>query len=148
VPRSLLLTAIGGVVGIGGAFLALLWQAREARRVRREQYARDDRYRLAERRITASRDFYVAAGTARHTIGRQSSVKEKREARGALWEPFTLLSIIGDKNTREQARNLLQVVTAVGFDNSPFDMDQWDELILNFVQASRLELAPARPEES
>lgn len=146
--QSLLLTAIGGVIGIGGSFLASQWQAREARRVRKEQYAREDRYRLMERRITAYRDFYVAAGEARQTISRQSSVKETREARNALWDTFTLLTIIGDEKTRVQARSLLRAVDAVASDGSPFNVDEWDELILNFVRVSRLELIPAQPEES
>ena len=59
VLQSLLLTALGGVLGAGGALLASQWQAREARRIRREQNARDDRYRLTADRIRAYSAFHV-----------------------------------------------------------------------------------------
>ena len=107
VLQSLLLTAIGGVIGVGGALFAAQWQAREARRVRKEQEARDDRYRLMNERIAAYRTFYIAAGSARHIIERQAPAQEVRQARDAMWEAFTLVALIGDKNTWDHARTML-----------------------------------------
>jgi hypothetical protein len=115
--------------------------------VRREQYDRDDRYRLMEQRIAAYRDFYIAAGAARHVIMGETSGPEIREARTVLWEAFTLLAVIGDETTWDQARKLLHVVTAVAFDNMQFNVKEWNEMIRRFVEVSRLELIPARSAE-
>lgn len=142
--QSLLLTALGGVLGGGGALLASQWQAREARRIRKEQDAREDRYRLINERVRAYRAFFVAAGSARHAITHQASPEEAMEARIALWEAFTLVALIGEHNTWDQARTLLEMVSAVTLEGSAFNVDEWNEQIRGFVQASRLDLIPAR----
>jgi hypothetical protein len=143
VLQSLLLTALGGVLGVGGALIASQWQAREARRVRKEQEARDDRYRLMNERIMAYRTFYIAAGSARHIIERQAPAQEILQARDTMWEAFTLVALIGDENTWDQARTMLRMVSAVTFEGSPFNIDAWDKLIRSYIQASRLDLIPA-----
>lgn len=141
--QSLLLTALGGVLGIGGALLASQWQAREARRIRKEQDARDDRYRLMQERITAYRDFYIAAGSARHVIQRQAPTQEIRQARDTMWEAFTLVALIGDKGTWDQARTMLRMIDVVTFEGSPFNVETWNELIRSYVRISRFDLIPA-----
>jgi hypothetical protein len=50
---SLLLTALGGVLGIAGTLAATIWQGRSARDAQREQNACEDRCRLATDRIAA-----------------------------------------------------------------------------------------------
>jgi hypothetical protein len=142
VLQSLLLTALGGVLGVGGALLASQWQAREARRVRKERDARDDRYRLTQERIKAYRDFYIMAGNARHVIEDQGSVEEIRQARKVMWEAFTLVALIGDENTWHQARTMLRIVSEVAFEGSCFDVDTWNELIRDYIRISRLDLIP------
>jgi hypothetical protein len=151
VLQSLLLTALGGVLGIGGGLLASQWQAREARRVRREQYGRDDRYRLTTERIGAYGAFYTAAGSARRTLnrytrsgGRETSLTDVHEARDLLWQAYTLVALIGDHDTERQASALLGVVDDVAYEGSQFAVDRWSELIRGFIEASRLELIPAR----
>jgi hypothetical protein len=142
VLQSLLLTALGGVLGVGGALLASQWQAREARRVRKEQEARDDRYRLMNERIMSYRAFYIAAGAARHVIERQAQPQDIVRARDEMWEAFTLVALIGDEKTWGQARSMLRMVSAVAFEGSPFNIDAWDELIRSYIQVSRLDLIP------
>ncbi len=147
--QSLLLTALGGVLGAGGALLASQWQAREARRVRREQYARDDRYRLTADRIRAYSAFHVAAGAARATMGdytrsngRDASLHDVMDARNTLWEASTLIALIGDDSTWRRAAALLDFVTDVAQEQSNFAVAKWNELIISFIQTSRLELIP------
>src|ERR1022692_322201 len=148
VLQSLLLTALGGVLGVGGALLASQFQAREGRRVRREQDARDDRYRLSRERIDAYKAFYIAAGSARHAIDAGLSIKKVQERRQVLWEAFTLVALIGDANTWDHARTVLRVISDVAFDGSSLNVDEWNELIRVFIQSSRLELIPDKAEYS
>jgi hypothetical protein len=149
VLQSLLLTALGGVLGAGGALLASHWQAREARRIRREQNARDDRYRLTADRIRAYSAFHVAAGSARAAMGiytrsggRDASLENVMDARNVLWDTFTLVALIGDDSTWGRASALIEFVTDVAQGRSGFVVAKWNELIQAFVQASRLELIP------
>jgi hypothetical protein len=143
--QSLLLTALGGVLGAGGALLASRSQALEARRIRKEQDAREDRYRLMQERIKAYSSFFVAAGSARMVItGHSATPRKVIKARNDLWEASTLSQLVGDDNTSSCARALLKVVSAIAYDGSPYKADEWDELIIAFVQAARLELIPAR----
>jgi hypothetical protein len=144
VLQSLLLTALGGVLGAGGALLASRSQALEARRTRKEQDAREDRYRLMQERIKAYSGFFAAAGSARAVITGRRTPDKVIDARNVLWEAFTLVALVGDDNTWHRAGALLQVVSAIAFEGSPYKADEWDELIQAFIQASRLELIPAR----
>jgi hypothetical protein len=149
VLQTLLLTALGGMLGIGGSLAASKWQAREARLVRHEQYARDDRYRLTTDRIRAYSAFHLAAGSARATMGiytkskgRDASLADVVETRNVLWDAYTLIALIGDDSTENQASALLQYVTSVAYEHSEFIGTEWNKLIVAFVQASRLELIP------
>jgi hypothetical protein len=144
VLQSLLLTALGGVLGAGGALLASRSQALEARRIRKEQDAREDRYRLMQERIRAYSSFYVAAGSARMIITGHPTPQEVIKARNDLWEAFTLSTLVGDDDTSSCANALLKLVSAIAYDGSPYKADEWDELIIAFVQAARRELIPAR----
>jgi hypothetical protein len=144
VLQSLLLTALGGVLGAGGALLASRSQALEARRIRKEQDAREDRYRLMQERIRAYSSFYVAAGSARMIITGHPTPQEVIKARNDLWEAFTLSTLVGDDDTSSCANGLLKLVSAIAYDGSPYKADEWDELIIAFVQAARRELIPAR----
>lgn len=109
----------------------------------RSKEARDDRYRLMNERIMAYRTFYIAAGSARHIIERQAPAQEILQARDTMWEAFTLVALIGDENTWDQARTMLRMVSAVTFEGSPFNIGAWDKLIRSYIQASRLDLIPA-----
>lgn len=147
--QSLLLTALGGVLGAGGALVASERQAREARRIRREQDARDDRYRLTTDRIRAYSAFHVAAGSARSTMGiytrsegREASLEDVMVARNALWDAFSLVALIGDANTWGRASALMEFVTDIAQGQSPFGVAKWNELIQAFIQTSRVELIP------
>ena len=144
VLQSLLLTALGGVLGAGGALLASRSQALEARRIRKEQNTREDRYRLMQERIRAYSSFWVAAGSARMVITGHPTPQEVIKARNDLWEAFTLSALVGDDDTWSCANALLKLVSAIAYDGSPYKADEWDELIIAFVQAARRELIPAR----
>jgi hypothetical protein len=146
VLQSLLLTALGGVLGAGGALLASRSQALEARRIRKEQDTREDRYRLMQERIRAYSSFFVAAGSARMVItGHPTPTpQEVIKARNDLWEAFTLSALVGDDDTSSSANALLKLVSAIAYDGSPYKADEWDELIIAFVQAARRELIPAQ----
>src|SRR5215467_3341895 len=145
VLQSLLLTALGGVLGAGGALLASRSQAMEARRIRKEQDTREDRYRLIQERIKAYSSFFVAAGSARMVItGRSPSPQEIIKARNDLWEAYTLAALVGDDDTSSCANALLELVSAIAYRGSPYKADEWDKLIIAFVQAARRELIPAQ----
>lgn len=145
VLQSLLLTALGGVLGAGGALLASRSQALEARRIRKEQNTREDRYRLVQERIKAYSSFFVAAGSARMVItGHPTPTpQEVIKARNDLWEAYTLSALVGDDDTSSCANALLELVSAIAYRGSPYKADQWDKLIVAFVQAARRELIPA-----
>ena len=142
--QSLLLTALGGILGAGGALLASRSQALEARRIRKEQDAREDRYRLMQERIKAYSGFFVAAGSARMVITGHPTRPEVIKARNDLWEALTLSALVGDDDTSSCAHALLKLVSAIAYDGSPYKADEWDELIIAFVQAARRELIPAQ----
>jgi hypothetical protein len=144
VLQSLLLTALGGVLGAGGALLASRSQALEARRIRKRQDTREDRYRLMQERIRAYSSFFVAAGSARMVITGHPTRQEAIKARNDLWEAYTLSVLVGDDDTSGCANALLKLVSAIAYDGSPYKADEWDELIIAFVQAARRELIPAQ----
>lgn len=144
VLQSLLLTALGGVLGAGGALLASRSQALETRRIRKEQDTREDRYRLVQERIKAYSSFFVAAGSARMVITGHPTLQEAMKARNDLWEAYTLSALVGDDDTSSCANALLELVSAIAYRGSPYKADKWDELIIAFVQAARRELIPAR----
>jgi hypothetical protein len=142
--QSLLLTALGGLLGISGSYMAFRWQAGDAKRIRSEQYSREDRYRLQAERIQAYSAFHVAAGHARGMIASGGSETEMRAARNSLWEAYTLVALIGDHATERCAAALLDLVTAVAYKEAQFDRERFAELIRAFMAVSLHELIPAR----
>src|SRR5262245_54961043 len=56
---------LGGLIGVLGTLLGAYLQYNEAGKARREQYRREDKYRLLNERIDAYEKFYVSMGNAR-----------------------------------------------------------------------------------
>jgi hypothetical protein len=151
--QSLLLTGLGGVLGITGTLFASQWQARNAKQVRAEQYSREDRYRLATERINAYTAFYRAAGRARSAMWIHAHAEggefdkdfrtEMQAARDNLWDCYTVIGLIGDDGTERRASAVLELVTKVSRDQARFADGQWTELIRAYIRAARLELISA-----
>ncbi len=126
--QSLLLTGLGGVLGIMGTLLASQWQARNAKQVRAEQYTREDRYRLATNRIDAYTAFYRAAGRARSAMATHAHPKEVE------------CGLIGDNATERHASAVLEFVTRVSQHLEHFVPRQWADLMKAYIHAARFEL--------
>jgi hypothetical protein len=99
-------------------------------------------------RIKAHGGFFAAAGAARAVISREHTHKEAVDARNKAWEAYCLVSLVGDDDTFTQARTLMRKISAMAFDDAPFNRSEWGELIAGFIEASRVELIPARSMES
>jgi hypothetical protein len=145
--QSLLLTGLGGLLGIAGTLLASQWQARNARQVRSEQYVREDRYRLASERIEAYAAFYKSAGKARGIMWKKShgenladDSNSMLEVRNNVWESYTIIGLIGDNSTERRAAAILEYVTAVSHDQAKFAPGKWSELMKAYIRSARAEL--------
>jgi hypothetical protein len=110
--QSLLLTAVGGILGISGTLIASRWQANEARQERGERYRREDRYRLSKDRLEAYSSFWLAAGEVRSLLGGGPvgeggiSPSEAMSVRNGMFREFVRVALIGDsKHCRRQVRS-------------------------------------------
>jgi hypothetical protein len=86
--ESLLLTTLGGLLAIAGTSLGAWWQLRTSRETRREQYRREDMYRLQNERRQAYASYITAAGgvrTALRYLGSQTGREEAVAARNELY---------------------------------------------------------------
>ncbi|GAA4527720.1 hypothetical protein [Amycolatopsis samaneae] len=156
--ESALLTGLGGALTATGAWLGFRWQAREARKVKAADLAREDRYRLHNDRKEYYLSFYRAAGEARHALhalrklpeGEESAeaLKEARAARTTVWEAYTAVRLIGAEPVRDKANPVFSYVSAAARLETRFDLDRFDRLLREFIVEAREELtghdAPAR----
>jgi hypothetical protein len=103
--EALLLAGLGGFLAIAGTVTGQHLQARHNRRIRVEEYAREDRYRLFRDRLEAYREYHVAVGNARRVMGLYSRSRDDtglletlKEARSEAWRAYTLVWLIGEEN--------------------------------------------------
>jgi hypothetical protein len=148
--QSLLLTAVGGILGISGTLIATRWQAREARQERIERYDREDRYRLTKDRIEAYSSFFIAAGEVRSLMWGKVvgdggvPPSEAMSVRNKLWQAFTYIALIGDPETRRRSAALVDYATSVARREKHFDSNEWGDRVDNFIAAAHAEFVPSR----
>lgn len=145
--QLVLLTALGGALTIAGTIAGHNWQAAENRRVRRERYEREDRYRLFRDRIEAYRAFNEAASAVLRPALKsyqeadrdQSLVPSISQARMDTHSAYIVVRLIGDGDVVLAASKLLSEADEVRW-RKDFDPDRWGDLIINFVGAARTDL--------
>jgi hypothetical protein len=137
---SLLSAGVGGLIGTTGTLLAWRTQAKEARRIREEQYDREDRFRLHKERVEAYSAFYVAAGHARRTLRSDPTEESAMEARAEVWHKFTRVLLVGDRPVLDAASDILAYVTAVAHEGRRFDVDHYSELIWRLQATARADI--------
>lgn len=147
--QSLLLVGLGGVLAIAGTATGQYLQSRHTRRLRIDEYAREDRYRLFRDRLEAYREYHVAVGNARRVMGLHNrSVDDAdlhemlKEARAEAWRAYTLVWLIGEERVVNAASVLLDMVDSVTWHGARFEPDSWREEIQAFVGAARSDLLP------
>lgn len=140
---SLLATAVGGFIATTGTLLAWRTQAREARRIRIEQYEREDRFRLHKDRIDAYSAFYIAAGHARRILLGHSMDQPAQDVRAEVWHAFTRVVLVGDQMVLDVANDILAYVTDVVFKGTTFDVDHYRDLIWRLQATARADVNSA-----
>jgi hypothetical protein len=148
--QSLLLTSLGGFLGIAGALLASQFQARNAEQERREKYFREDRYRLAGERISAYTAFYRSAGRSRSAMATHAhdratecdnTTREALQtARNNLWDTYTVVGLIGDDPTERCAAKILDLVSEVSMHRAKLDRGEWSRMMKDYIRSARAEL--------
>ena len=144
--QSALLAVLGGTLTMLGTWSGARWQAREARAARQEQLAREDRYRLYERRIEGYSAFYHAVSRSRgafsgHTVDEDTSPAQAADAsRSELIRRYITLVLIADDEVKQAASALLGLVTDVAYNGVDPDLDRYDEAIQAFANAARQDL--------
>lgn len=148
--QSLLLTGIGGLLAIMGTFVGQHMQARVTQRIRDEDRAREDRYRLHAERLQAYVAFHTKFGEARRVLVRHSKSDndstaqvKAMEARNAAWHSFVTVRLIGSPDAVASARALMWEITAIAWEGKKFDPDEWSNLVVKFRTAARRDLVGA-----
>jgi hypothetical protein len=146
--QSLLLVGLGGFLTIAGTVTGQYLQSRNVRRLRLDEYAREDRYRLFRDRLQAYHEYHVAAGHARSAMAVYNASengvdldKKLTKARSQVWRAYTLVWLIGEERVSERAKVLLDMVDDVARRGVEFQPDSWAEAIRAFVTAARSDLS-------
>ena len=143
---SLLLALTGGALTITGTVTGLRLQARHAAKARTEQYEREDRYRLFDKRQNAYVELYLKIGSARRQLviySRNANaadvLTDARTARNEYWAAYAVARLIGSEEVFSIADEILSF-----FDDSiqqgRFNHEQFVTLLQGFTDAARKEL--------
>lgn len=143
---SLLLALAGGIIG-GGSSLVTMWtQSRTAERVRHEQFAREDRFRLFEKRLESYSALYICIGHARRlltlfsqTPDSEERLQSARRARNEYWAAYTVVRLIGSDEISQVASELLDFIDR-SRETATFDEGEFGRLLNVFIKAVRREL--------
>jgi hypothetical protein len=141
---SAILTALGGTIAIVGAWFGARFQAREARRARREAYDREDRFRLHKERVEAYSSFYIAAGHVRSVLFNETDQPTRISARSDLWATYTRIVLLGDLQFLQIAGSILKLADGVIRDGDTFSPEAFRELIQKLQRAGRADLIGAQ----
>lgn len=137
----LLSAFLGGTIGVIGTLLGARTQIKEARHVRTEEYARDDKFRLHKERLEAYSEFYIAAGHGRRVLIQDDAVKDDMEAvRSECWHAYIKIVLIGDNDVLQVSGEILGHVTDVAFSQLPFDREYYKSLIHRLQTVTRSSL--------
>lgn len=154
--QSLLLAGAGGVLALSGTWMGFYLQAREQRRVRSDQLAREGLLRLHGDRITSYTAFYKEGGAMRRALRAVASTpndegvrQEAWKQRSILWGACASVTLLGSREAASAAWDLLTYATDVVDMRAAFDVHRFSELIWNFILRARLDLnhpdAPSTP---
>jgi hypothetical protein len=139
--QSLLLTGTGAIIASAATWLGTRLQFKEAGRIRREQYEREDLYRLHQARVVAYCDLYSAAGKVRATLAWDAAPPEsRRQARNAYWREAARVSLLGHEDVRNSAKAILAYVDAVIDGTTKFDPVTFGKVIQHLETAARTDL--------
>jgi len=143
---SLLLTLTGGIVAITGTVTSLRIQAKHAALARQEEYKREDRYRLFEKRQLAYCELYLRLGAVRQSLSilsensdSEEAVNAASEARSQYWAAYTVVRLIGSSDVYNAANDLLRWIDQ-SIDVKQFDIPSYRSLLNRFTRAARAEL--------
>lgn len=143
---SLLLSATGGVIAIVGTITGLHLQAKQATRLRKEQYAREDKYRLYDKRQAAYADLYLRAGKMRRALATLSCNPDSEEAidgasmaRSNYWEAFAVVRLIGSDEMVKLSSDLLWHIDEK-LEIRQFDGEEYRSWIDRLTSAARQDL--------
>jgi hypothetical protein len=137
----LLSALLGGTIGVIGTLLGARTQIKEARQVRAEEYARDDKFRLHKERLEAYSEFYIAAGHGRRILIQDDPAKDDMKAvRSECWHAYTKIVLVGDDAVLEVSGEILSHVTDVAFNKLTFDREYYKSLIHRLQSATRSSL--------
>ncbi|GAA5151980.1 MULTISPECIES: hypothetical protein [Amycolatopsis] len=129
------------------ASLTLHFQAKEARAMRLEQYAREDAYRLFDKRMEAYAALYLHIGSARQALTRLARANEEdresrmgaKAARHDLWADYTLIRLIGSQEVLDATAQILFFVDK-SIETRTFDADGFIRKLDGFRDSARKEL--------
>ncbi len=143
---SLLSTVIGGVIAIVGTTVGSHIQNRHTARARQEQYAREDKYRLFDKRQSAYVQLYLQIGDVRRALAilarQEGSSVAKAEAlnsRNEYWSAYTAVRLIGSTEVYKIANDILAFFDEC-LEKCKFDQDSFRSLLKKFTLAARREL--------
>jgi hypothetical protein len=139
----LLLTTLGGLLAIAGTSLGAWWQLRISRETRREQYRREDMYRLQNERRQAYASYIITAGRVRTTLkhlGPQTSREEAMAARNDLYYWFIQIRLMGGHDVVMATEELLQEVNEIIFGGGKLEEERYRSLVMAAEDAARRDL--------
>jgi len=140
---SLLLTTLGGLLAIAGTSLGAWWQLRISRETRREQYRREDMYRLQNERRQAYASYITVAGRVRTTLrnlGSQTSREEAVAARNDLYYWSVQIRLMGGHDIVMATEELLREVNEILFGGGELEEERYRSLVAAATDAARREL--------
>jgi len=146
---QLLLTALGGAVALTGTFVGHRWQAAEARRIRFEDHAREDRYRHHAARTETYIRFVAAFTRAREAaFAKEQGHEDPEQLRLtflALMDVSASIQIIGTPEASAAASPITSAVSAYTLSDGPYLQEDWREITSRFLEVARAELVPTAP---
>jgi hypothetical protein len=151
--QAILLTSLGAALAMVGTIIGHRWQAAESRRMRREGYEREDRYRLFRERVEAYRAFHLAASATRPILidyseailapqqhGPDKLDAALDEARQDAFRAFIFVRLIGNSTVVRAASKIMREIDHVYREGQPFDSLRWSERILDYISSARFDL--------
>ena len=145
--ESLLLSGAGGALTLLGTWVGFQVQAREQRKVRSEQIARDNLLRLHAERVAGYTAFYHEGGAMRaalHQLAKNpdddKTVAEAWQQRNALWSACARVTLIGSQPAASKAWELLDYATDAIRGDVLFERSRYRKLIWDFVLTGRADL--------
>lgn len=146
VVASLLLAVTGGMLTVAGSLVTLHFQARNSREIRREQYLREDTYRLFEKRVDAYSTLYLRLGATRRALyllaksgPSEGGEDEARAMRSDYWAAYTKVRLFGSRKAFQIANDLLIFIDQ-SIDGAEFDQTRYSHLLRCFTDTVRKEL--------